>query len=47
VKRIGIRVVALVGFRNRIQDLRPIIPRILAALDTVAAGEVVTLARRE
>jgi hypothetical protein len=32
VKRIGIAVVAIVGFRNRIEDLRPLVPRILAAL---------------
>lgn len=45
VKRIGIAVIALDGFRNRIQDLRPVIPRILDELITVKAGEVVTIVR--
>ena len=46
VKRIGIAVVALVGFRNRIQDLRPAIPRIVEVLRTITPGEVVTINRR-
>lgn len=45
VKRIGIAVVAIVGFRNRIQDLRPLIPRILEALSTIEPGEVITITR--
>ena len=46
VKRIGIGVIATVGFRNRIEDLRPIIPRILAALTTIQPGEVVIITRQ-
>ncbi|MGZ5431490.1 MAG: hypothetical protein ACXW5U_00935 [Thermoanaerobaculia bacterium] len=45
VKRIGIAVIAVTGVRNRIQDLRPLIPRILLALATVRRGEVVTITR--
>ena len=45
VKRIGIGVIAIVGFRNRIEDLRPVIPRILAVLTTIQPGEVVTITR--
>jgi len=45
VARIGIAVVAVVGFRNRMPDLRPLILRILAALTTVKPGEVVTIGR--
>lgn len=46
VKRIGIAVIALVGFRNRIQDLRPIVPRILKELATIMPGEVRIISRR-
>jgi hypothetical protein len=46
VKRIGIAVIALVGFRNRIQDLRPVIPRILEELTTIKPGQLVTISRR-
>ena len=47
VKRLGIGVIALVGFRNRIQDLRPIVARILDALMTIEPGQVVTIAREQ
>lgn len=46
VRRIGIAVIALVGFRNRLQDLRPVIPHILEELTTVRPGEVRTISRR-
>jgi len=46
VKRIGIGVIAIIGFRNRIEDLRPIIPRILEELMTIQPGQVVTISRR-
>ena len=46
VKRIGIGVIAIVGFRNRIQDLRPLIPRILEELKMIKPGQVVTISRR-
>lgn len=46
VRRIGIAVIALVGFRNRIQDLRPSVPDILEELATIQPGEVRTISRR-
>lgn len=46
VKRIGIAVIALVGFRNRIQDLRTAVPDILEELATIQPGEVRTISRR-
>jgi hypothetical protein len=45
VQKIGIAVVAIVGFRNRIQELRPLIPRILDALRAIERGQVVTIIR--
>ena len=45
VKRIGIAVIAIVGFRNRIQDLRPLIPQIVQILTTIKSGQVVTITR--
>jgi hypothetical protein len=45
VKRIGIGVIAIVGFRNRMQDLRPIMNRILSELTTIESGDVVTITR--
>lgn len=45
VKRIGIAVIALVGFRNRIQDLRAVVPRILNELTTITRGQVITISR--
>jgi hypothetical protein len=46
VKRIGIAVIALMGFRNRIQDLWPVVPRILRELATIQPGQVVTIVRQ-
>ena len=46
VKRIGIAVIAIEGFRNRIQDLRPVIPKVLEELKTIKPGQVVTISRR-
>ena len=46
VKRIGIGVIAIVGFRNRMQDIRPLVPRILEELTTIKPGQVVTIARK-
>jgi predicted nuclease of predicted toxin-antitoxin system len=40
---IGIAVVLLTRVRNRMQDLRPIIPRALQALDDLRAGELVEI----
>jgi hypothetical protein len=40
---IGIGVVLVTGVRNRIQDLRPLIPRIVAAVATVEAGQLIEI----
>ena len=45
IKRIGIGVIAIVGFRNRIQDIRPLIPRILHHLMTIEPGQLITIVR--
>jgi hypothetical protein len=45
VKRIGIAVIAIVGFRNRMEDLRPLLPRILDALRAIRPGELITIPR--
>lgn len=37
---IGIAVVLLTGVRNRMQDLKPMVPRILQVLQTVRRGEL-------
>lgn len=37
---------AIVGLRNRIQDLRPLLPRILQGLTTIQPGQLVTITRR-
>ena len=46
VKRIGIAVIAIEGFRNRIQDLRPLIPQILKYLTSIRPGQVITIIRQ-
>lgn len=46
VKRIGIAVIALIGFRNRIQNLRPIVPRIIDELMRIEPGQVIAISRR-
>jgi hypothetical protein len=38
---IGIAVVLISGVRNRMQDLRPMIPRILAAIEDVQRGQLI------
>ena len=45
VKRIGIAVIALVGFRNRMQDRRPVVVAILDELTTITPGQVITISR--
>ena len=42
---IGISAVILAGVRNRIEDLRPLIPGILAAIARVRPGEAVEVGR--
>ena len=44
VKKIGIGVIAIVGVRNRIQDLRPLIPKLLESLAVIVPGQVITIA---
>ncbi len=39
LRKIGIAAVIVSGIRNRIEELRPLIPRIIAALNTVRSGE--------
>jgi rRNA-processing protein FCF1 len=39
LRKIGIGAVVVCGIRNRIEELRPLIPRIVAALDAVRIGE--------
>lgn len=46
IERIGIGVIAIVGFRNRIQDVRPLVPQILEHLMTIRPGQLVTIGRR-
>lgn len=43
LKRIGIAAVVVAGVRNRIEDLRPLIPKIVAAIATVQTGEAVEI----
>ena len=45
VKKIGIGVIAIVGVRNRIQDLRPLIPKLLESLAVIVPGQIITIAR--
>ena len=45
VKKIGIGVIAIVDVRNRIQDLRPMIPKVLESLTKIVPGEFLTIAR--
>ena len=42
--QIGIGVVLLLRVRNRMSDLRPLLPRIMAALAVVRNGELVEIA---
>lgn len=41
LRKIGIGAVVVSGIRNRIEELRPLIPRIVDALNTVKVGEVI------
>jgi hypothetical protein len=45
VARIGIAVIAIVGFRNRMEDLKPLLPRIIEALTTIKPGQLITISR--
>lgn len=41
LRKIGIGAVVVTGIRNRIEELRPLIPRIIDALNTAKSGEVI------
>jgi predicted nuclease of predicted toxin-antitoxin system len=41
---IGIAVVLLTRVRNRMQDLRPLVPRVLQALQSIRKGELAEIA---
>jgi len=41
--KIGIAAVVVVHVRNRIEDLRPLIPQIIEALGTIHSGEVIEI----
>lgn len=43
LRKIGIGAVIVTGVRNRIEELRPLIPRIIVALDATEAGQVVEI----
>ena len=43
LRKIGIAAVVVMDVRNRIEDLRPLIPRIVAAIPRLSAGEVVEI----
>ena len=45
LRRIGIAAVVVSGIRNRIEELRPLIPRIIDALHAVRTGEVIEITR--
>jgi hypothetical protein len=42
--KIGIAAVVVIHVRNRIEDLRPLIPRIIEAIGTIRRGEVIEIA---
>jgi predicted nuclease of predicted toxin-antitoxin system len=44
LRKIGIAAVVVLRVRNRIEDLRPMIPRIANALQALSAGDVVEIA---
>ena len=43
LRKIGLAAVVVLRIRNRIEDLRPLIPRIVAAIPRLSAGEVVEI----
>ena len=44
LRKIGIAAVVVVHVRNRIEDLRPLIPRIIEAIASVRTGDVIEVA---
>jgi len=47
LRKIGIAVVVIVGVRNRIEELRPLIPQMIEALRAVNSGEVIEVTSTE
>jgi hypothetical protein len=45
LRAIGIAIVVIRGVRNRLADLRPLLPRILDAIGRVRQGEVIEVLR--
>lgn len=41
--KIGIAAIIVIGVQNRMPDVRPLIPQIVAALDTVETGTVIEI----
>jgi hypothetical protein len=42
--KLGIAAIVVSHVRNRIEDLRPLLPRVIAALRTIQPGQVVEIA---
>ena len=47
LRRAALGVIVVRAFSNRIQDLRPLTPAVLAALDEIRPGEVRRVGREE
>ena len=43
LSKLGVAVIVLIAERNRIQNLRPLIPQVLAALQTIKPGQLVRI----
>lgn len=43
LRRIGIAAIVVQRVRNRIEDLRPLIPKIVAAIPTLGPGDVIEI----
>ena len=41
--KIGIAAVVVINVRNRIEDIRPLIPRIIEAINTIQTGNVIEI----
>ena len=41
--KIGIAAVVVINVRNRIEDLRPLIPRIIETINTIQTGDVIEI----
>ena len=43
IKSVGVAVVVLVAHSNRVEDLKPLLPRLLAAASTFQPGSITTI----